>query len=761
MGERRLKRFLLFLVVISIALAARAMQIQIIDGGYWAGRSQGLMQKVIHSDTIRGKILDVKGREIAVDEPCIDACVDFRAITREPEARWLNDQAVGRLRSRLADGFRKLPRLQQRKLIAQEAQSIREDIEAMWITLAGVYRRQSGPQTSIEEAIAAVDDIRRSIEQKIEMRRRYIWYTNYAEALRQHAKIDTLPWYRQILGGSGSNAPRLDSFAVEVAEQTQPHVVLRAIDSETYNELGRNLGKYPGLVLQLSKHRVYPFDEAGCHFIGNMARVTREDLEADANAGKDELREYWPNDLIGRSGLESLYESTLRGARGRVVKGTSDQDLDTKPAETGRDIRCTIDIELQRKIQTMFANAPVSKPTGNGFETELVYRPMHGAVVVIDVPTGEVRVLASYPSFDLNRLEEEYAQMSRDDYNMPLFNRATQAALEPGSTVKPLVGLSAITAGVMRPDERIECKGYLEIDGKRQTFAPRCWVLSMFGEMLKARGISAAHHPIPDFPKSTGFLDLSEGLERSCNIYFETCADRLGLEALGYWYKQFGLGRKTGIGIVESAGRSPDQYRGPVRKIMTWYGGIGQGWVAATPLQMANVAATVAREGTWMRPALVHQDERAPEDAVDLHLSAVALQLAHDGMRRVVSSPAGGAYKHLKDFPVDLACKTGSAQAAKFRVPVRDEDGKVTRQWETVRPSTFDNINPLAPWYLAYGKEGKELTHSWFIGYAPAGKPQIAFAVMMEYAGAGGSAAVPMARQVLEACIDQGYLSKQ
>jgi penicillin-binding protein 2 len=363
--------------------------------------------------------------------------------------------------------------------------------------------------------------------------------------------------------------------------------------------------------------------------------------------------------------------------------------------------------------------------------------------------------------------------------------------LQPGSTVKPLVGVAAITQGVLTDADGIECTGYLVIDGKRRGVG-RCWVASKFHEALKG---AVAHHPVPwDAPHPTGFLTFGDALERSCNVYFETLAHRMGMQGLSAWYERFGLGRPTGVGIPEARGRVPGNYDGPAADVMgkTWFAGIGQDPVAATPIQMANASATLARSGIWMRPRLVsdaHAREfgiRPPRykpttrpgepdipayeipDREDLKLSPLGLAAAKDGMTRVVRGKAGTGKGILKNAPalenISICGKTGTAQAPRFGLRVmdsatgkqaRDADGKPV--FVFLDPSTSERPNPLAPWYRG-GRDGKDLNHAWYMGFAPADNPQVAFAVMVEYGGSGGHAAAAIAKQALTACVELGYL---
>jgi penicillin-binding protein 2 len=275
-------------------------------------------------------------------------------------------------------------------------------------------------------------------------------------------------------------------------------------------------------------------------------------------------------------------------------------------------------------------------------------------------------------------------------------------------------------------------------------------------------------------------LKFEDAIEQSCNVYFETMADRLGMQRLAHFYDLFGLGRPTGIGIDESAGRIPSVAATPQADLesTTWFCGIGQTQVLATPIQMCNVAATIARDGVWMRPTLIKDEGGSLKDekndssdssfilhpsSLDLNLSQSALAAARAGMVRVVNSPTGtGRDAHLDD--ILLAGKTGTAQAAKFTMPERDAGGNLLHDaqgkiiYDTIEPSTFVHTNPKATWYWAWGSDFKDLSHAWFIGFAPANKPTLAIAVMVEYGGHGGATAGKLASKIIQTCADDGYL---
>jgi penicillin-binding protein 2 len=784
MFEKRLKIFLAVLAAMSLLLVARAGQVQIVEREKWRNLAAESVRRPQYVETVRGSIYDVKGRLIATDQPCTDVCVDYRALTDPPDEAWVAERASERLHNRLGEEYAKTPKKARKDLLAREADAVKADIKHMWTVLAQVSGKTP------EE----IDEARSTIIRRVEMRRKLVWYRNYAKA-REKSEQEKKPesesiWRRWLLEEDQPAGPDLDNYSVTVGEQNEAHVILRAVSDDEQNALGKAMDHLPGLVLRPSTHRVYPFGTVFCHGMGHVGHVNHEDLVNDPNP-KDDTRQYLPNDLIGRAGVEGLCEPALRGAKGKIVRVVgNDTPVSSTPAVPGNDVRISIDIELQAEIEDVFTHADIIDEKDQ-HETAL----LHGAAVVIDVPTGEVRALASYPTYNLNQFDQEYQQLYDDQLNNALFNRATLSQLQPGSTVKPMVGLSAITQGLATPEEGIECTGFLVIDGKRRSVG-RCWVESKFGAQLRALGMTSAHHPVPSSaPHPTGFLTFGDALERSCNVYFETMANRLGMDGLSVWFDRFGLGRPTGIGIPEAHGRLPRDFEGPLwdRQCKTWFSGIGQDPVAATPIQMANVAATIARDGIWMRPRLLDDQEaqalgirpaeprpaNAPAtylptyypDRVDLNLSRAALAAAKDGMQRVVKGKAGtgkgvlrGASPELE--AIGLCGKTGTAQAPRFGIRLKDEHHKPVldehgRQvYDFLEPSTKEHPNTIAPWYRGNGPDGHDINHAWYIGFAPPEHPQIAFAVMVEYGGSGGVAAATVARSTLESCIRHGYLAE-
>jgi penicillin-binding protein 2 len=780
--ERRLKIVLGILVVAGLVLIGRVFDVQVIAHAYWERQSIGVLTRSTITETTRGRILDLHGKPMAIDQACTDACVDYRAITDPPDPKWVTELALDRLKKRPGAYDRKQPPEKRKAVLAAEVASVNNDIRAMWDTLSRLYVPVdddiSGDQKS------SVESIRQGIVRGIEMRRRWLWFRQYQQQKIRSA--ETSKWVKW-LAGSTDSGPELDRFAVTLSEQEQPHVILHDLTPETASFLGKRLEQSPGLSLRPSTHRVYPMRTVASNLLGSLHHVTATDLEPNKAALLDEGRRYLPTDLIGRDGIEAYAEPMLRGSRGKIEKQFgSEQVVSHQEFVPGRDVHLSIDSELQAQCQQMLQHV-VEYDRNGELVTPADGVSMHAAIVVIDVKTGEVRALVSNPGFDLNDLETHYASLLADTENEPLRDRATSDSLEPGSTVKPLVGLSAITAGKLTPTEGIECTGYLRLpaigpDGKYTSVTvkmPRgqCWVQSEFSEVVNGKRTLEDHHRVPTaaphhgiYGNPDGWLSFSDAIERSCDVFFETAADRMGAADMSAWYEKWGFGRTSGIGIYESPGLLETQYRGRLDnpRMTNCYAGMGQDKTQATPLQIANEAATIARNGVWLRPRLLTAEDQAALDTtrgrsaagdrVDLHLDPAGIEQCRIGMVNVVSGPAGtGSLKRLyADRPawLTIAGKTGTAETSRLFAESKDA-GVGVRQPRT--PVVRGGPETASPWYRS--EKGDDFVHAWYMGYAPVENPQVAFAVVIEYAGAGGGvAAAPVACHVLDACMQDGLL---
>jgi penicillin-binding protein 2 len=741
MFERRLKIVFWIMACGALALVGRAGQIQIAQKDRWTREAADLMTRRELIETTRGRLLDCRGRELAVDEPCMDACVEYPAVTDDPDESWLLQKAEAAAMRRWGQVFTAAKGDARRQMLAEQMGRVRQQLRDMWGFLAKVSGQSQDK----------IDEIRRSIIERVEMRRQFVCWQNFQKAV---GKFKNAPptWYGRWL--PTDNGPILDDYFVDVAEESEAHVILPAVSTDEYNQLAKNAENLPGLVLRPGTRRVYPFAQAACHVVGHLAAVGPTQMKDDPDMN-DPLRKYWPIDLAGEDGAEALCEQVLRGTRGEQTRvGAQDWSVTSSPVP-GNDARLTLDIQLQSDIERAFAKQRTFHDEID--QTSETRENQPGAAVVIDLAHNNVLALVSYPLFDPNKLDTDYAKLSVDDLNQPLANRALEA-YQPGSIVKPLMGLGALADGVITPTSTIECTGYLILRGHRYETG-KCWTLHEFGYLI-AEGIDPTHHKIPtDDPHPTGFLTVSDAIERSCNVFFETVADRMGIVRQHYWYDRFGLGRPTGIGLPEKSGHVPSHAILPTE---LWFAGIGQGSVLATPLQMANAAATIARDGVWMRPRLV--DDGGDSQRVNLGFSPEAIAAVKEGMDAVVNKRAGTGPLPHGDPPDDVdalrvAAKTGTPQVSRLTVPVRDNQGHIIVQNGQEKRILVDPNDPaVRTWYIGSGKEKSDYAHAWYVGYVPADHPRIAFAVFAEYGGSGGKVAGAIVRDLLAACVKQGYL---
>ena len=563
MFERRLQIVLGFMVVVAVVLVVRVFDVQVINHRDWMKQATGVLTRTQLTETTRGRILDVRGNAMAYDEPCIDACVDYRAITAVPDPKWVEGLAQSRLKARPDAEYKNLPQSQRKARLAAEVEAVKAEIAAMWDTLARLYVPTDDGAAA--DTQSSVEQVRAGIVRGIETRRRWLWNRQYQKEKAREAQ--TSGWVKW-LAGSTESGPDVDHSVVTLGEQEQPHVILHNISPETATFLGKRLEQCPGLTLPPSTHRIYPMKTVACQFLGSLHHVTAGDLEPGREALLDEGRRYLPTDLIGRDGIEAYGEPLLWGSRGKIEKQLgSDKVVTSSDFTPGRDVRLTIDADLQGQCEQMLQHVEEYDPSGKVWFTPPGGVAMHGAVVVIDVKTGEVRALASNPGFDLNTLETRYAALLADTDNQPLHDRATSDMIEPGSTVKPMLGLGAITQGTVTATEGIECTGVLILpvfgpDGKpgtKRIVMPKggCWVQSEYA----AKGKVLAHHTVPEhdphkgiFGNPDGWLTFSDALERSCDIYFENVADRMGAGRLVQVVRPIRAGPADGDRRVRSAG---------------------------------------------------------------------------------------------------------------------------------------------------------------------------------------------------------------
>ena len=464
--------------------------------------------------------------------------------------------------------------------------------------------------------------------------------------------------------------------------------------------------EFPGVEIQTRLARWYPYGDIAAHALGYVAAISEDDLKhinADQYAGSS---------VIGKLGLENTYEEQLHGtagfrqvlvnAQGRHVDrlGSAAVKLDTRQPRAGNDIFLGLDIKVQRVAEESLAGH-------------------RGALIAIDPTTGDVVALASVPSFDPNKFTRgistpEYATL-RDDLDRPLFNRALRGAYPPGSTVKPMMALAGLEYNAIDPRATRFCRGYFTLPGSSRHY--RDWKKDGHGN-----------------------VDMRRAIATSCDVYFYGLADLLGIERVHEAMTALGFGKSTGIDIVgERPGLMPSEEWKRQTYKQAWYPGetvivgIGQGYMLATPLQLAHAVAVVAARGHGFRPRLV----TAVRDATTREVKTlppvaeppIALadpgnwQVVIEGME-MVTEAGGTASAVQRGASYKIAAKTGTAQV--FSLGQNEK-------------------------YNASAVDERLRDHALFIAFAPAEAPKLAIAVLVENGGHGGSVAAPMARRVFDA----------
>ena len=442
---------------------------------------------------------------------------------------------------------------------------------------------------------------------------------------------------------------------------------------------------YPGVIIEVQPTRDYILREMGAHMFGYVSEINDAELEKKKGDG------YKSGDIIGKFGLERIYDQLIRGVDGGEqvevdVSGKPVQILGLKEPIPGADLYLTIDKDLQlaaeqavdEQLKTVHANA--------------------AAVVAMNPQTGEILAMVSRPAFDPNLFArgistKDWKKINDNPYH-PMDNKAITGEYPPGSTFKIVTGTAALAAGRVTPEEKIFDAGYHWIIPKTNAS----------GEAL-------------------GYINFKEAMAHSDNVYFYEMGNRLGIDELEKYARMFGLGKETGIDLpYESDGLVANQaYKKRVYE-EDWYlaetfdAAIGQGFQLVTPLQAAMVMGEIAANGKRYRPHCVSkiqtQDgkiltEFKPELTGELEVSPSVIRLVQEGLHEVTTYGTGAS--SFRGFPIPIAGKTGTAE------------------------------NP-------HGRD-----HGWFVGYGPFDNPNIVVAVVVEQGGFGSVSAVPIGKKILEA----------
>ncbi|MBT0653996.1 penicillin-binding protein 2 [Geomobilimonas luticola] len=471
-----------------------------------------------------------------------------------------------------------------------------------------------------------------------------------------------------------------------------PIVIASGISREQLEFLEENRLRLPGLDVEMKPIREYGNGQLAAHLFGYLGEISEAELD------KEEFRSYNPGDYVGKSGIERSWERYLHGsdggrqievdARGRYLRTISE----TSPT-IGNSIVLTIDRDLQKRAEQSFGDKA-------------------GAAVAIDVNSGEILAFVSNPGFDpslfTGRMSPQQWKSYLDDKRHPLENKALKGQYPPGSTFKIITALAGLQEGLIDENTTVVCKGAHTVG--KDTF--KCWD-----------------------KKGHGVVDLKRALKESCDVYFYQLGERLGVDRIAAYAREFGLGSPVGVGLEnEKGGLIPTTAWKEQKYNKKWFRGetlpvsIGQGYTLATPLQLAAMIAGVATEGTVYRPHLVKRvvdpdgqvlREFSPEVLKKVALRPEIYRPVKQGLLAVVNEPRGtGGMARL--YEVKVAGKTGTSQVVKMR----DSKGGVPYQYRD---------------------------HALFVAFAPYDKPEVAVAVVVEHGEHGGSAAAPIAGRILRA----------
>ena len=457
----------------------------------------------------------------------------------------------------------------------------------------------------------------------------------------------------------------------------------------------------PGIRIRAEPLRNYVFNNLASHTLGYLGEISKARLESL----KDST--YRQGDFVGKNGLESIYESLLRGDKGykEVEVDVSGRELKTLrkiSPESGNNLILTLDVKIQEEVEKLM--------TGTAEQN------MNGSVVVMKVQTGEIIAITSQPSFDPNKFaagisSQNWKALVTDEWH-PLQNRSIHGQYPPGSTYKIVTALAGLEEGVIKPDTSIFCPGHFKLG--RGLY--RCWKKSGHGSM-----------------------NLHDALVQSCDVYFYTIGHQLGIDTIAKYAKRFGLGRSTRLGLSrEKKGLVPTTQWKLLNKNEPWQLGetisasIGQGFNLVTPIQQVILMAAVANGGILLKPYLVKRIEGPegqirkeffPEIVGQIGVDLDHLEQVRKALRDVVNSARGtGKKSRLKNIIV--SGKTGTAQVVRMKSNEELEKGEVI---------------PV-----------KYRDHAWFLAFAPYEKPVIAVAIIVEHGGHGGATAGPIAGKIFK-----------
>lgn len=633
-----------------------------------------------------GRILTRDGAVLARDETRYDIAVDYRWLEQPFDPVWLRREVY----AQLGPHERNDPHARQR---------IEEELHAQRKALFHRLSELTGkPEKELLDRAARIQRRISTMAEAVERRR--------AEA-NQAAEVQAIPldgslasiW--EVIRSELTNPPRRSADdPIILKEELEPHLLIQDVPLPVVATIQSMPHLYPGVHVQGNSLRVYPQADVAAHLIG---------LRRPAPTGERRR---------GEGGIEQQYDERLQGLPGKRRQDLNrrgdvvNQEIVERPRD-GEDVILTLDSRLQQTAERLLDAALA----GQGIETdevadaETASAPQGGAVIIMDLWTGDVLAAAAAPRFSLQTaLSPTAAEWETlvQHPQQPFFPRALRMAIPPGSVFKVVTSAAALELGKVRGDEIFECRGYLHSPGQH-----RCLIFRRYG---------IGH----------GEIRLDDALCQSCNVFFYDLADRMGHAALLDWTARFGFGQPTGIDLPdEHPGLVPSPTDPHTRK--QWYPGsalqiaIGQGGLLATPLQVTRMMGAIGNGGYLVTPQLVlsrqseetsDESEASPRMQKIPGLSDATVATLAQGLEMVVHHPRGTGIAALTPS-MTIAAKTGTAEV------------------------------------------GGRSDHAWFAGYAPVEAPRIAFCVVLEHGGSGGEAAGPIVRELMTEMLGLGLLQPQ
>ncbi|MEE0795227.1 MAG: penicillin-binding transpeptidase domain-containing protein [Oscillospiraceae bacterium] len=687
------------LVVTLIALCVVTLyKLQIIEGAAYYEESQNNQASNQTVTAARGNILDRYGRVLVSNRECYNLKISdtrlFSDEVEDPNAVIL--EMINMVEAAGETYIDDLP-------ITKEPPFEYTDMTALQRTLLTAYLDSKG-----------LDEDTTAVELMSYFRTRYDIANSYnAEEMRKIASV------RYALN-------------VRYSINTNPYVFVEDASIDLISDLMGVVGNV--VEVETSYVREYNTQYAA-HILGYVQAMSEEDMEKyrpqDENSGYDY------DTKVGRDGVEYTFEDWLHGTNGtarvtRTSSGTITSTVYTEDPVPGNHVYLTIDIQLQEAVERILETGIYelqlkrdednAKYTMEGKLDEVREDIQGGAIVVVDVKTGEPLAIASYPTFDLSSIIEDYSDLLEAE-NDPLFNRALNGAYEPGSTFKPCTAIAGLTENIINTETQIECTG-LFTKYADQGYAPACWIYTQTDGQL-----------------THGYDNVTEAIKDSCNVFFYTVADNLGIRKLMEYAKNFGLGESTGIELSETTGNmaNPDNHLN--YDVDSWVdgdtvqAGIGQSDSMFTPLQLAEYCAAIANGGTRHSAAILksvrsydysrqlYQKETEVLSTVDsADYNWAAVQRGMYLMANDITSSSSTVYYALSNYSYNgvslpVAAKTGTSQLGE------------------------DKTN-----------------NAIFMCYAPFDDPEIAIAIVVER-GQSGANLSKMARNVLDAYFSLGTLN--